>query len=163
VYIGKATFPHGLDYDALIPDLVLQEANQKIAGLYQLLKKEQLIEEIMRKEVPRIGPHVSLYEAAQMMKTTQSGILAIIQDDDLVGVITERDLVIRGYAEKQTDSIQVENITSSSLYSVDANYSVAEAIRIMVREKISGVPVVKNGVLVGMVTLDDLAAKNYFA
>ncbi|MEF3312112.1 CBS domain-containing protein [Paenibacillus sp. GYB004] len=117
----------------------------------------------MRKEVPRIGPHVSLYEAAQMMKTTQSGILAIIQDDDLVGVITERDLAIRGYAEKQTDSIPVENITSSSLYSVDANYSVAEAIRIMVREKISGVPVVKNGVLVGMVTLDDLAAKNYFA
>ncbi|GEM_PF-99273 len=162
VYMGKATFPHGLDYDTPIPDHVLQKARKKIIELYQTLKHEQLIEEIMTKEVPRIAPQASLYEAAQFMKTNQTGVLAVVQDEKLIGVVTERDLTIRGYAEKQNDSIPIEKIISSSMTSVDANDSVTKAIQIMVQEKVSGLPVVKNGALVGMVTLNDLAAKDYF-
>jgi hypothetical protein len=37
VYVGKATFPHGLDYDSPIPDLIVKNAKQKLAALKQLL------------------------------------------------------------------------------------------------------------------------------
>nr|WP_240763168.1 CBS domain-containing protein [Paenibacillus thalictri] len=116
----------------------------------------------MLKEVPSIALQASLFEAAQVMKHSQAGVLAVVKDEQLVGVVTERDLAIRGYAEKQADSMPVENLMSTSVYKVDAGSSVSEAIRLMTQQKISGLPVVKNGSLVGMVTLNQLAAKDFF-
>ncbi|TBL69910.1 YugN family protein [Paenibacillus thalictri] len=162
VYMGKATFPHGLDYECPIPEAVRQIADDKIMGMYQVLKNEQIIEQVMLKEVPSIALQASLFEAAQVMKHSQAGVLAVVKDEQLVGVVTERDLAIRGYAEKQADSMPVENLMSTSVYKVDAGSSVSEAIRLMTQQKISGLPVVKNGSLVGMVTLNQLAAKDFF-
>ena len=161
-YMGKATYPHGIVYDIPIPEALLETAREKLAELYQKLKKDQLVEEAMRSEVPRIEPHATLTEALEKMKTGNAGVLAVVRDGALVGIVTERDVALGAFDRERSQAARVEEVMSSSVPSVDAERFVAEAVRTMARENLSSIPVVKKGALVGMLKLDDLAAKGYF-
>ena len=162
VYMGKVTFPHGLDYAAPIPEKTLDQANRKLSELYQALKTELLVEDVMDRDVPRLAPESTLFDAARLMKTNSAGMVAVVADEQLVGVVTERDLAVRGYAEKQAETLSVAGVMSADFRTVEAELSVAQAVAVMVRDKLAGLPVVSKGSLVGMVTLDQLAAKQYF-
>lgn len=163
VYMGRTTFPHGLDYDILVPDKVMDTARHKLSELYQALKHDQLVEEVMLKQVQHVGTEASLYEAAQAMKAAGIGAVAVMDGEKLAGVVTERDLAIRGYAEKQNDALEVKHLLRGSVHSIQADHPVSEALSVMVREKTNGLAVVKQGAVVGMVTLDALAEKAYLS
>ncbi|MDF0725314.1 CBS domain-containing protein [Cytobacillus sp. S13-E01] len=117
----------------------------------------QSVREIMTTDVEYCTPLDNVYEVAVKMKDNDVGAIPIIDNDQLIGMITDRDLVVRGIAEKRSGSNQVTNVMSDNLITVSPETSVYEASQLMSKHQIRRLPVVDNGQLVGIVALGDLA------
>ncbi|MEK3916247.1 YugN family protein [Paenibacillus sp. FSL H7-0331] len=161
-YIGKTVFPHGLDYQSPIPESILKMSRRKLYELYKLLKTEQHVAEMMTTDYVTVTRDATLFDAAHKMKEYHTGFIPVVDGKEWVGVVTERDLAIHGYAEQQSGMITVEAIISKKVRSVQPNFPLEEAIKLMVKEHLRGLPVVENGELLGIITLDDLSARNHF-
>ncbi|MBM7693422.1 CBS domain-containing protein [Peribacillus deserti] len=99
----------------------------------------------------------NVFEVAVKMKDLDVGIIPILEDNRLVGVITDRDIVVRGVAEKHPGSTKVTDIMSSDLYTADPDMSIEEAAHMMAEQQIKRLPVVKDEKLVGIIALRDIA------
>jgi len=118
------------------------------------------IREIMTSGVVTASPETTLEEIATMMKAQDTGAIPILEDEDLLGIITDRDIVLRCIAEGEDPAeMTADDILSETLEIVDPESDVQEALEIMGRLQIRRLPVVENGKLVGMVSLGDLAVK----
>ncbi|WP_246940298.1 CBS domain-containing protein [Bacillus pinisoli] len=117
----------------------------------------QTVRDIMTTNVEFCTPLDNIYEVAVKMKDLNVGAIPICEDDKLIGMITDRDLVVRGYAEKHSGSFEVTKVMSDHLITVKPDTSLEEASRIMSEKQIRRLPVVENGQLVGIVALGDLA------
>jgi CBS domain-containing protein len=117
----------------------------------------QTVRDVMTTNVEYCTPLDNVYEVAVKMKDLNVGAIPICEDDKLLGMITDRDLVIRGYAEKRSGSYEVTGVMSSDLITVTPNTSLQEASNIMSEHQIRRLPVVENGMLLGIVSLGDLA------
>lgn len=117
------------------------------------------VRDIMTSNVEYCTPLDNVYEVAVKMKDLDVGAIPILDNNtqELIGVITDRDLVIRGYAEKRPGSNQVTTVMSEHLVTCSPDTSVEEASHLMAKHQIRRLPVVENGQLVGMVSLGDLA------
>jgi CBS domain-containing protein len=124
--------------------------------------KMRKIADIMSADCVTISPQDNLYEAASLMKNHDIGFVPVIEGRKLIGVITDRDLVIRGYAENQPGTISVKEVLSEDVQTVSPHMSVDEAAGIMASSQIRRLPVVENGQLMGVVSLGDLAVREIF-
>ncbi|MFC3748760.1 CBS domain-containing protein [Paenibacillus sp. GCM10012306] len=123
------------------------------------------------KEVMTAGPVTvtqkdNIYEVAVKMKDNGTGFIPVVDSESsnqLIGVITDRDLVIRGYAAKHSGSTAVETVMSRDLRTVTEDTSVDEAAEIMAAGQIRRLPVVNGKKLIGIVSIGDLAVRNIFA
>jgi CBS domain-containing protein len=120
------------------------------------------VREIMTKDVATATPDTTLEEIATMMKEEDVGSIPVVdEDDELAGIVTDRDIVIRCIAEgKDPTETTVDEILSEDLQTVEPNTNVEEAANIMSRQQIRRLPVVENGRLVGIVSLGDIAVKH---
>jgi CBS domain-containing protein len=93
------------------------------------------------------------------MKTENVGSLPIVEGDRLVGMLTDRDIVVRGIAEsKDVSSATAGEIASRDVVSVDPQQSLDEALRLMGEHQIRRLPVTEeDGRLVGIVAQADIA------
>lgn len=101
----------------------------------------------------------NVFEVAVKMKELNVGAIPIVDNDKLVGMITDRDIVVRGVAEKHPGSTKVEDIMSDQLITISPETSSNEAAQLMSDHQIRRLPVVENGKLVGIVALGDLATR----
>lgn len=101
----------------------------------------------------------NIYEVALKMKELNVGAIPIVDQEKIVGMITDRDIVIRGVAEKHPGSTKVEDIMSSKLITISADASTKEAARLMAEHQIRRLPVVEGDKLVGIVSLGDFAIR----
>jgi CBS domain-containing protein len=115
------------------------------------------IKDIMTEEVECCTLLDNVYEVALKMKELNVGAIPILDQDKLVGMITDRDIVVRGVAEKHPGSTRVEDIMSNSLVTVSAESSSKEAAKLMAEHQIRRLPVVEEGKLIGIVSLGDFA------
>lgn len=115
------------------------------------------LREIMTKEVEVCQPEDNVYEVAVKMKEFNVGAIPICEGKRIVGLITDRDIVIRGIAEKKPGSTSVTEIMTKDLLTVEPDMTVEEAANLMATHQIRRLPVVENGELVGIVALGDLA------
>ena len=105
---------------------------------------------------------MSLVQAAKLMRSRHVGCLVVVDETAagrvVVGVITDRDIVMEAVAsELDPASLTVGDVMSRELFSVLEDDSVKDILVIMRRKGIRRLPVVKpNGVLVGLVTMDDV-------
>ncbi|MBS4198832.1 CBS domain-containing protein [Bacillus sp. FJAT-49732] len=118
------------------------------------------IRDIMTKDVQTCSLNDNVYEVAVKMKEDDVGVIPIVNNDKLVGVITDRDIVLRCIAEKNPPSSKVEEIMSSHLVTITPDTTTQEAAGIMAKEQIRRLPVVENGKLVGIVALADFAVRD---
>lgn len=100
-------------------------------------------------------------EAARIMRDTQVGAVLVVKDGELVGVVTDRDLVLRGTAEGVGPDSPVGPLCSGDLVGVAAEADVAQAERLMREHAVRRLPVLSGGQVVGIVSLGDLAASVY--
>jgi CBS domain-containing protein len=118
------------------------------------------IRDIMTTEIETAEPDDTLDEIAQMMRDQDTGAIPVVEDDELIGIVTDRDIVVRCIAAGNDPSeIAVDEIISGDLQTVEPDDDIETARRVMSEKQIRRLPVVENGRLVGMVSLGDLAVK----
>ncbi|MDC3412805.1 CBS domain-containing protein [Aquibacillus sp. 3ASR75-11] len=99
-----------------------------------------------------------LSKVANEMKNHDVGAIPVCEENrELIGMVTDRDLVLRGYAAKKDGSAKIREVMSDDLYTADPGMSVQEASKFMAEKQIRRLPIVENGKLIGIVSLGDLA------
>lgn len=99
-------------------------------------------------------------EAAKAMRDENIGDVLITRDGKLFGVLTDRDIVIRGIAEGfNADNTRVEEICSQHVVALGPSDTEYDALQLMRGSALRRVPIVDEGVPVGIVTLGDLAVE----
>ena len=119
------------------------------------------VSEIMTTNVATAEPDSTLEEVATMMKDENVGAIPVVDGDELVGIVTDRDIVVRCIAEgKDPSECEAEEIVSQDLETVSPDDDVRRAAEIMQRKQIRRLPVCdEDGKLVGMLSLGDIAVK----
>lgn len=115
------------------------------------------ISEIMTSDVETCTLLDNVFEVAVKMKEWNVGAIPIVDEDKLVGMITDRDIVIRGIAEKHPPSSKVESVMSDHLITATPDMTTREATKLMAEHQIRRLPVVEGDKLVGIVALGDFA------
>jgi CBS domain-containing protein len=98
----------------------------------------------------------SLASAARKMREQQTGSLLITDGDQLLGIVTERD-ILRAVAEDIPLDTPISEVMSKDLVTAEPSTSLREAARIMTEKWIRHLPVLEGGSLVGIVSQRDLA------
>jgi CBS domain-containing protein len=119
-----------------------------------------VLNDVMTQEVDYCTPLDNVYEVAVKMKNDDVGIIPICENDQIIGVITDRDIVVRGVAERHPGSTKVTDVMSEHLITGTPDMSIKDAADIMAEHQIRRLPVVENNRLVGIVSLGDLAVNH---
>ncbi|GIP48057.1 Hypoxic response protein 1 [compost metagenome] len=126
-----------------------------------MLKK---VSEIMTDDIVTVTPQDNVYEVAVKMKENDTGFIPVVEGGDkLIGVITDRDLVIRGIAEKRPGSTAVDEVMTKGIKTASRDMSVDEAAELMAQQQIRRLPVCEGDRLIGIVSIGDMAVRNIFA
>ncbi len=97
------------------------------------------------------------------MAENDIGFVPVVHVEDsgkLLGVVTDRDLVVRGYAKKRPGSCPVQDVMSEAIITVSPDMDAEEAADLMAAHQIRRLPVVENDRLVGVLALGDLSLGN---
>jgi CBS domain-containing protein len=104
-----------------------------------------------------------LDEAARLMKEQDVGMLPVVDGDgstDLVGVITDRDIIVRHVAEGHTGKCQVREAMSDDITTCSPSADVDDVMKVMSKEQVRRIPIVdERGALVGIVSQADIALR----
>ena len=118
----------------------------------------ETIRDLMTENPITLESSASARQAAEQMREADVGAMLIVEGEELKGLVTDRDIVVRAVAEgRDPDDVSVGDIASSSVVSVSADDSVADAISTMRQHDIRRVPVLDGEKPVGIVSLGDLA------
>ena len=119
------------------------------------------VADVMTTEVETVQMNSTLEEAASIMKVENVGAVPVVdEDDDLVGILTDRDIVVRCIADgKNPAETNVEDVLSHELETIEPDADVEEAAMLMADKQIRRLPVCQDGELVGMLSIGDLAVK----
>lgn len=114
--------------------------------------------DIMTKQVSCCNSDSCLSDAASMMRDNNIGAVPVLDTQgNVLGMVTDRDLVLRGYAEKRPDSTSIQDVMSNQVVSCSPNASLQEASQLMAERQIRRLPVVENGKVMGIISLGDLS------
>lgn len=114
--------------------------------------------DIMTSNVTTANRAMTLQEVAILMRDGDMGSLPVVENEKLVGIVTDRDIVIRAVAEGKDATSKIDEVMTSETFSVKVNDFVFEAIRLMGDKKIRRVPVVnETGELAGIISMADIA------
>lgn len=120
------------------------------------------IREIMTKNVASVTPNTSIQEAAKIMSEHNVGSLPVVENGQIRGIITDRDITLRSTADGKSGSEPVSHVMTSHIVSGNPDMSVDEAAQLMAQNQIRRLPIVENNNLVGIVALGDLATQNIY-
>lgn len=115
---------------------------------------------VMTTDVDSCTPESTCKEVAIKMKELDVGVIPICENEKLVGIITDRDLVIKVLANDLSEESPVSELITNLVVKGTKDMSIEEAAKIMSHEQIRRLPIVENEKLVGMVSLGDLAVNN---
>ncbi|AFS78084.1 cystathionine beta-synthase domain-containing protein [Gottschalkia acidurici 9a] len=120
------------------------------------------IKDIMTHNVSTISSSSSIQDAAREMKELDVGVIPVMcsKTKQNVGLLTDRDIIVRAISEGKSLSSSVKDIMSANPITVSPDTEVSEAAKLMSQNQIRRLPVVEKGKLVGIVSLGDLAVDN---
>jgi CBS domain-containing protein len=119
------------------------------------------IANIMKRDVQVVSPDGTLREAAQLMKKIDAGVLPVGEDDRLVGMITDRDIAIRGIADAKGPDDKVRDAMTHEVKYCFEDEDVAHVAENMAEPQNRRLPVMsREKRLVGIVSLGDLATES---
>jgi CBS domain-containing protein len=116
------------------------------------------VSDVMTDKPETVEPSDSATDAAKKMKEADTGALLVTDDDELKGIVTDRDIVVKAVAEgKDPDDVDVEDICSTDPKTIEPDADVRDAVKKMREADVRRLPVVDDGKPVGVVSLGDLA------
>ncbi len=106
-----------------------------------------------------IAPENTLVEAAGLMRELDVGVLPVYEDEKLAGMVTDRDIVLRGVANGlDAYTATVREVMSTGVFHIFADQEVEEAARVMEERQVRRLPVLnRSKKLVGILSLGDVA------
>jgi CBS domain-containing protein len=116
------------------------------------------VADVMTRDVRVSNPNQSIFEAAKLMEEYDCGSIPVAENDKLVGMATDRDIVIRGLAHGMTGETQIKEVMTQDIKYCFEDEDVEEVAQNMGELQIRRLPVVnRDKRLVGIVTLGDLS------
>lgn len=118
------------------------------------------VRDAMTPGVQSASPERSLAEAASMMKANDVGSIPVVESGRLVGIVTDRDIVVRAVAEGiDPQLLSVGEVASRRVLTVEGEQSLDDALELMAEHQVRRLPVVdEDGCLVGMLAQADVAS-----
>jgi CBS domain-containing protein len=117
------------------------------------------IREVMTPNPQSVSPGDSIQNAARIMRDNDTGAVPVVENGRPVGIVTDRDIVVRAVAEDGQLNRPVRDIVSGNVVCATPDMSTHEAADLMSEYQVRRLPVVENDRLVGIVSLGDLAVK----
>lgn len=103
----------------------------------------------------------TLEEVSNQMKSLNVGSIPICDSGNrLLGIVTDRDIVVRGLSQGLQSQAMAKDVMTVSPVTVSPDTDVTEATRLMSEHQIRRIPVVENGILVGIVAIGDVAVRD---
>ncbi|WP_221568800.1 CBS domain-containing protein [Alkalihalobacillus sp. TS-13] len=124
------------------------------------MNNNQQLRSLMSNNIASVTSQQSLKEAAALMSQYNVGALPVVENGQLRGIITDRDITLRSTAQGLDGNTQVSQCMSNNIVSGNPNMTPQEAAQLMSTNQIRRLPVVENNQVVGMVSLGDLATKD---
>ena len=111
---------------------------------------------LKRNFVWTVGPDQTVFESLRLRADKDIGALVVVQDDKIVGMLSERDyarkIILLGKASKDT---LVKEIMSFPVFTIHPDQTIEEAMEMMTHHRIRHLPVVEDDHLIGMVSIGD--------
>ncbi len=115
------------------------------------------VKDIMNTDVKTIGPQETVQKAAEIMREFRIGSLIVTKGTQLVGIVTERDILNSVVAEAgDAARMRVKEIMTRDVIMVSPEMEIEEAVDLMMEKRIKKLPVVSNDSLIGIVTVTDI-------
>ncbi|MEJ2172373.1 MAG: CBS domain-containing protein [Woeseiaceae bacterium] len=109
------------------------------------------------RQIFSVGPDDSVLEAIKIMAEKGIGSLVVLQDEALLGILSERDyarkVIIKG---RSSETTRVSEIMTEDVLTTSSGQTVNQCMNLMTEKKIRHLPVVEDGVVVGMISIGDL-------
>nr|WP_138907401.1 CBS domain-containing protein [Streptomyces chryseus] len=120
---------------------------------------DRKVREVMTAAPVTVGPQTSVAEVARVMRDEGIGAVLVAEGDELRGLVTDRDLAVRIVArEGNIGDYSAADACSDELITVSLDDDLGRAVSLMRRHAVRRLPVVEDGLPVGIVSLGDLAA-----
>ena len=117
-----------------------------------------LVRHAMTESPHTASPNMTASDAAGLMKNFDVGVIPIADGGSLIGLVTDRDIVLRVVANRQDpDDVKLADILTKSPTTVSPDTKLSEARDLMAQHKIRRLPVMKGDELVGILSLGDVA------
>ena len=116
------------------------------------------VRDLMTDQIETVTPDASAQEAAGFMLRADTGSIPVCEDGKLVGIVTDRDLAVRGLAQGLGPDCKVRDLMSDDLITANVDDEVGAVAQRMAEAQVRRLPVLDTGDrLVGMVSLGDLS------
>ena len=118
-----------------------------------------LVRHVMAEAPKTASPDMNAFDAAGLMSSYDTGAIPIVEGERLIGLVTDRDLVLRVLAAREDPArVKLGDIaTSKQLVTVTPDRQLSEARALMGEHKVRRLPVVKGDALVGIISIGDIA------
>jgi CBS domain-containing protein len=116
------------------------------------------IRDVMSGRPTTCEPQATVVEAARLMASQDVGPIPVVEGERLVGLVTDRDLVVRVLAEaRDPQSTTIGDIASTDLVTISPDDSLDQALKLLASHQVRRLPVVEGERLVGVVAQADIA------
>ena len=122
------------------------------------MQQAKQLREVMTTNVQCCSPQDQVSQAAMLMKQLNVGSIPVCENqNNVIGMITDRDIVLRCVAENLPTTTSIQQVMSQNVVTASPDMSVDKAAHLMSEKQIRRLPIVENGQLVGIVAIGDLA------
>ena len=117
------------------------------------------LKDVMSRDVETIAPETSMQEAAQRMRDGDFGLLPVVENDRIIGTLSDRDIAVRGVADGKEPTSKVRDVMSTGVFWAYEDESLDHALELMSKRQVRRLPVFSREKkrLVGIVALGDLS------
>jgi CBS domain-containing protein len=103
-----------------------------------------------------VPPECTIEEAARLMGTHGVGSLVVVSGDEVVGIVTDRDIAVRGVGAGRALTTRVNAVMSEHPVTIQGSADIFDAYRLLKDAGVRRLPVLEGGDLAGIITVDDL-------
>lgn len=119
------------------------------------------VRDMMSKNIATVKPDTPIIEVAKVLKDMNIGSVPVCDGNKVVGIVTDRDIVIRELAMgKDVKRDVAKDVMTSGVTTASPDMDIHDASKIMAQRQIRRLPVVENGALIGMLALGDIAVQS---
>ena len=110
------------------------------------------VKDLMTSDPAKIGPDDGCAQAAVLMREEGCGSIPVVREGVLVGIVTDRDIVIRAVADgRDTKTTPVSEVMSADPITIGPESDIEQAVALMAERQVRRLPVVENGRLFGII------------